>query len=156
MSVCPPCSVKLRRKSMAGRLPQYLMTQMMSAPLTPNYLLLLRGSAVLRLPVFLKAVISMASAGGMYNIWLTNFWRGGFASAFLHCSWGRSGCNPNAMWSVGTYVWSLTRTLQVSAGLWSELSRLSQGRTDWLDQLKWKPVGQFWRDQLASCVCSRL
>lgn len=60
---------------MAGRLPQYLMTQMMSAPLTPNYLLLLRGSAVLPPPppVLLKAVISMASAGGMYNIWLTNF-----------------------------------------------------------------------------------
>ena len=35
---------------MAGRLPQYLMTQMMSAPLTPNYLLLLRGSAVLPPP----------------------------------------------------------------------------------------------------------
>ena len=32
-------------------------------------------------PVLLKAVISMASAGGMYNIWLTNFRRGGFASA---------------------------------------------------------------------------
>lgn len=76
---------------MAGRLPQYLMTQMMSAPLTPNYLLLLRGSAVLPPPpVLLKAVISMASGGGMYSIWLTNFRRGGFASAYLR----RSGCRP--------------------------------------------------------------
>ena len=72
--------------------------------LTPNHPLLLRGRRwVHYIPqVLFKAVIFMESAEGMYNIWLINFGRGGFASTYLHCSSGRSGCKPNAIWSVGT------------------------------------------------------
>ena len=122
---------------MAGRLPQYLMTQMMSAPLTPNYLLLLRGSAVLRPPVFLKAVISMASAGGMYNIWLTNFRRGGFASAYLR----RSGCRPKRNVKCGdlrliadentpSKRWPLERIIKTFPGK-DGLVRSAQVKTSW-------------------------
>lgn len=122
---------------MAGRLPQYLMTQMMSAPLTPNYLLLLRGSAVLRPPVFLKAVISMASAGGMYNIWLTNFRRGGFASAYLR----RSGCRPKRNVKCGdlrliadentpSKRWPLERIIKTFSGK-DGLVRSAQVKTSW-------------------------
>ena len=122
---------------MAGRLPQYLMTQMMSAPLTPNYLLLLRGSAVLPPPVLLKAVISMASAGGMYNIWLTNFRRGGFASAYLR----RSGCRPKRNVKCGdlrliadentpSKRWPLERIIKTFPGK-DGLVRTAQVKTSW-------------------------
>lgn len=123
---------------MAGRLPQYLITQMMSAPLTPNYLLLLRGSAVLPpSPVLLKAVISMASAGGMYSIWLTNFRRGGFASAYLR----RSGCRPKRNVKCGdlrliadenspSKRWPLERIIKTFPGK-DGLVRSAQVKTSW-------------------------
>lgn len=107
-------------------------------PLTPNYLLLLRGSAVLPPPpVLLKAVISMASAGGMYNIWLTNFRRGGFASAYLR----RSGCRPKRNVKCGdlrliadentpSKRWPLERIIKTFPGK-DGLVRSAQVKTSW-------------------------
>ena len=88
-------------------------------------------------PVLLKAVISMASAGGMYSIWLTNFRRGGFASAYLR----RSGCRPKRNVKCGdlrliadentpSKRWPLERIIKTFPGK-DGLVRSAQVKTSW-------------------------